>query len=893
MKMLLFEISGYKKLYTGIGLEKITIDFSKSKNPICLIIGPNGSGKSSLEEAMHPLPDSNDNFLEGRPAYKKIVYDNGYSIYIDNSVNERGVRQQAKAYIKKITMDGEIELNPNGNITSYKELLESELEIDGSFIALSRLSSENRGMADKKPAERKRLLNTIVPNMDVYNAINKTIVKRSTIFKSMINSLTTKIDSIGNPEQLNSTLVSLNNRLVKLESYKNEIIASISENEAKIKILDPDSSIQKLYEEVSNKLNEVKSQLNSIDIDKYKNLIDCDFNIESLNSKYKTIGDMITKYKLEIDSLDERINNLLISKEEDVKIIQTKIEKLNVLKADLNIEELESKIKYYTSIIEDGYKIADIIGIDPDKVSKDEFLSGLNVLEDIQSIVNNFKSGVDLQIVKSAIGYIRNGDDPIKDLHCNEKEIEECNNEIEILKNEIRDMDILLSKMEILKHRPNTCNDNECYFIKDAYEASLQYSEDEYKIKVDKLNFYVKKLSQEKDFQVFLKDIIECYNSIKVIIRNISNYNSILKKLPCGDIYSNIDKILEKIEINDIFEEIDIMKSWKDNANILETIKIAKDTLYKLNTDYEVYKSKNSVIEELDKEISSMNIKLDSIRSDIDNKMNKSQELQSRIINLQNTLSIVNESIIILNKYNELDSIRIDCENKISTVQANMNQITLCINVINNLNQVLNNTYNEIKSVTDDRDRIKYSLSVLEDYKSELKLYQEKFEVIETIKYYSSPSTGIQTLFIKLYMANTLNLANTLLSNLFEGELVLEPYVIDESNFRIPVINGGMYIDDISSCSTAQKSLIAMILSFTMLKQSSGTFNILRLDEIDGGLDTNNRIQFMTVLKELMNILSVDQLIMVSHNNELSTEDVDIILLKDTGVNYNNIIWRN
>ena len=84
-----------------------------------------------------------------------------------------------------------------------------------------------------------------------------------------------------------------------------------------------------------------------------------------------------------------------------------------------------------------------------------------------------------------------------------------------------------------------------------------------------------------------------------------------------------------------------------------------------------------------------------------------------------------------------------------------------------------------------------------------------------------------------------------------------------------------------------------MILSFTMLKQSSSTFNILRLDEIDGGLDTNNRIQFINVLKELMNILSVDQLIMVSHNNELSTENIDKIVLKDTGINYDNVIWRN
>ena len=42
-----------------------------------------------------------------------------------------------------------------------------------------------------------------------------------------------------------------------------------------------------------------------------------------------------------------------------------------------------------------------------------------------------------------------------------------------------------------------------------------------------------------------------------------------------------------------------------------------------------------------------------------------------------------------------------------------------------------------------------------------------------------------------------------------------------------------------------------------------------------------------------MDILDVAQLLMVSHNNELPLDDVDIILLKDIGQNYNNVIWRN
>lgn len=896
MKMLLFEIVGYKKLLTGIGKEKISIDFSKATHNICLIVGPNGSGKSSLLEAMHPLPDSNDNFIEGRLAYKKIVYDNGYSIYIEHGVNDKGVRQQTKAYLKKHTVDGTIELNPNGNITSYKELLESELEIDGSFVALSKLSSEDKGLADKRPAERKKLLNSVVPNMDVYNAINKTIVKRSTIFKSMINSLTTKIDNIGNPKQLQSTLVSLNNRLVKLEQYKNELVASISENEAKIKLIDPDTSIQKLYEQVSKELEQIKIDISNLRLENYHNrikgTIQCAFDLDSLTEQYKIFNDSITKKKSDIDMMNERIKDLLLDREEEIKIVKTKTEKMNMLTADLDVTDLQRQIDQYTKIIEEGYNVTNIIGIDPDKVSKDEFLSGMNVLEDIQSIMNNFKSGVDYDVLCNAVNACRENVDLIRIYNENLSNLDLTTNELDVLKEQYREMSLLETRVKILDNRPKNCNDDTCFFIKDAVEASNLYS----KQKMDKIATDIR--DKEEQIKLYKQNIeigkvvIECYNNIQVIIRNIKNYNTILRKLPYGDIYGDVDKILDRIETCN-FSEIELMQEWKNNANLLETIKIAKDTLYKLQTDYKIYQSKNSVIEELLEEIQSINIKVDSIQKDIDDRKDLLDRIQNEVIQHENILAILKETIEVTKENDRLVSRKIDCENKIKTVQTNMDIITTALNNINSLNLLLNKTYEDIKQITDDRDKIKYSLSVLESYKAELKEYQEKHEVIETIKYYSSPSTGIQTLFIKLYMANTLNLANKLLSNLFEGELILEPYVIDEENFRIPVINGGMYIDDVSSCSTAQKSLIAMIISFTMLKQSSSIFNILRLDEIDGGLDTNNRIQIIYTMRELMDILDVAQLLMVSHNNELPLDDVDIILLKDNGQNYNNVIWRN
>ena len=143
-------------------------------------------------------------------------------------------------------------------------------------------------------------------------------------------------------------------------------------------------------------------------------------------------------------------------------------------------------------------------------------------------------------------------------------------------------------------------------------------------------------------------------------------------------------------------------------------------------------------------------------------------------------------------------------------------------------------------------------------------------------------------------MNKIIAIANDLLSMLFEGEFILQPFIINENEFRIPCIGSGLMHDDISSMSTAQKCMISMILSFSLLYQSSTKYNIIKLDEIDAFLDTNNRGYFITLLDQLMGLLKCEQCFIVSHNTELSSYACDVILLKNP--NYiqsgsENIIW--
>ena len=186
----------------------------------------------------------------------------------------------------------------------------------------------------------------------------------------------------------------------------------------------------------------------------------------------------------------------------------------------------------------------------------------------------------------------------------------------------------------------------------------------------------------------------------------------------------------------------------------------------------------------------------------------------------------------------------------------------------------------ELDPIEEQKKDIENKLMLLANYQSEYSEYKEKFEIIDKLKKYSSPvSGGIQTLFMSLYMNKTLDLANQLLSMIFNGQYRLLDYIINQDEFRMPFIGNGLVVDDISNGSTSQVCMMGTIINLVLLHQASTKFNITRLDEIDGGLDANNRLMFVAILQQIIQILNIEQLFIISHSVEAALSNVDVIQL--------------
>ena len=882
------------------GLKEIFIDFTKCTHKIILIMGKNGSGKSTIEDALTPFPDPVSKYLPHEEGLKEIEYimNDGteYKIRIEYPINKMGERIQTKAYIEKNVNGNIIELNPNGNIGSYKDVLYNEFYLDSNFIALSQLSVENRGLVEKTPAERKKFVanGAIINSIEVYNNIYTTLNKRSSIFKSMINSIVAKIDSIGNEENIVSTLVSLDNRIKRLEINKNQLTKELSDVESIVKLTDPNGELQHKYSTLQVKIKSIQDELDTIDLflkqidSKSKNepyslmtsLENCILYEKELNRK-------IIKLQSEIDQTKDQIQSSLVSREEESKSINLKVTRLKALQSEYNYQDLLEEMKKTKKNISDDLAMFQSIGVSPETtISKDEFVTGLNTLKLLKEQVDIIRSYHYDSEIQVAVDYELNGKSIMDDIHKVESKIDELTLQKMEVRENIKYYNGLMDRLDILDQRPETCTIDTCSFIKDALDAKKEQPEikleELYELQKDLIVQYEKFSEKES----FLKNVSKVSYSIQIIIRYINNNRTILDKLPNGHIFSDENEFLNRLLNGSTFDDINILYQYIDQANVFEDYKYNLEVLKSLESEYKIYQSKTIIIEEIENDIESIQIKLDKITKEIDT---KNQIILEKQKELQRSHSCIEVLINTKDKYihkKELESSLREKLSELESIANKMKEIEESIQRINTINQSILNIDNELIPIKNERDKLKFSMDRLVEYKSELQVYQDKYEKIELIKKYSSPSkAGIQNLFIEVYMGQTLNLANQLLSKLFNGTLELDRYIINDKEFRIPCksLESSIVNDDISSCSTAQKCMISMIISFALLKQGSTKYNILRLDEIDGGLDQDNRAMFIDVLNEIMDIMEVQHCIMISHSSEAVLEDTDIILLSPVG----------
>lgn len=877
MKLLSIRLENYIGIYNGRGDNILEVDLSQSTSNIVIIRGANGSGKSTLLKALSPIQDDNSAIipgLEGKKTLRYLYNNELYEILYIHPAKADGSRGQVKMQVYKGM--NRVELNPTWNVTSGKDIIFDLFNLDANFLTLSQLSSEDRGLADKKPAERKKFVNSIINGIEVYNNMYKVITKKYSTFKNMISTISSKINQIGNIEELNSRYANITRQVEDVSRERDKAVIETSKIDAEIGILTRDNNLEEFYkinEEIRENIDYIraskaqvinlsKGELSSEDLNELQTII---------NSSLRTFDKDIAKWKAEESVAKVRIESIAKDKEDTFKSLQTKITKRGTLldggfsDSDLNLyKDTKEKIAVLDN---------DISNLNSSIKTLSEAEALVNAMDMIVPVIDSLYNGLDVtprkdkyDFVKTTLGNDGKYVDQTIELT---RTYNEVSREVTELESEVLAYEILFDKAKSLALRPKECKIDDCSFVKEAIEASSKDPE-------NRINQINKEISESKTLLKSIEKDIESFKELYDFNRRFTNLHGMVL---------SFRKLLEKspvkyiIDPHSLLASLDHMETLMADFNqirgiynIMVTKSNYEDIIESLKEPAAKYEANKALIDELDSDIASLKDKLTTI----DNQLMTEKDAISETTT---DIALIEFKIEVYTKCKSLVDECIGLEARNDELQGQINSLSDVAYKVKDLEVQMveskaraDRLNDDLNAILNERDKIASNKTLLEDYLRDLALYNKNFSILETIRYYLSPTTGIQTVFMRTYMGNIILKANELLSLIFNGQFIIQPFVINESEFRIPCLGNGLVNDDISSMSTSQICMISMILSFAILANSSTDYNILKLDEIDGGLDTENRIQFIGLLKQLITMVGCEQCFLISHNMEYDAD---------------------
>lgn len=885
MRLRKLYLKNYANIYNALGRYEINIDFTKCKNSILVIRSENGSGKSSIINELHPFFSNTNTWLPDVPIVKEIEFalDDGTILNIlYNGYSAKETKsKQSRCYIKRIYPDGNIiELNPNGNITSGKDIISSLLDINDDYILLSSLSANSKGIGAMRPGERKKFLSLIISSLDPYAKLYKMINQKYAILKSMIQSLNVKISQLGNIDIIESEIKKNIQELKFLEDKKEAIIKQKAEIIANMNILLKDGNPMDLYNSYLSTKIELKQALEEIPQDILN------FNENELYDLEK----QYTKIESKFEVLTEQLNELL-NKENNIRNELTEYEiKLKALFDQNILNELKERLEKSKENLKLYKYYFDSLGFKSyENITEEEYIIAINAMEKFNQSIMVIGNSYSVKVINEAIQYINKEYKIIS----YQNMIEEYKNQIEQIKEKINEQKNLQIKAKDYTNIPENCNHiNDCPFITTIVNSkNLMLSERDYQHLIDKLNELINSLHAAEDAAEEQANIVKCISDIKFIYNYILSMKNILNKFPNTDKINSSSHIIHCIQ-NSIQINLNL-DLYKEYTNYISLISHCK-------TDIKLYEEKIQIMLNSSKESWKLQQTIELKNNELENIVNKKLQLLTNYNEIKNLkeqlelkLSNMKNSKLMKETYNQTIS-------KLNEVNSHIKELYDAAMKYNEYNSNLvklkeeenNLTLASIPQLKHDIDQANYQLLLYDQYKKEYAYYSDIYDKLEIVRQ-STSIHGIQSDIMDIQMSQMINLINQLAAMMFGSRFILQKFEINSDNFNIPVFDKETEEtrSDISLMSNSQLSQLSMIISFVLLYNASKNYNIIRLDEIDNNLDNDNRMQFFNLINLIMEILHFDQCIMISHNYELDLFNCDLIItrIQNTEI-YNSIL---
>lgn len=844
MKITYLKLKNIAGLYVGSGLNDLEIDFNKSMNKIVAIIGKNGDGKSCLISTLTPFAyttslDERSSLplvLTGKDGYKEIRYKNNEDIYIiKHYFKATKETHSVKSYFMK---NGE-ELNENGNVTSFNDLVYMHFGLTQEMMRLIRIGSNVNSFITLTPARRKEYIGKIIEEIDIYMNIYKKISDDLRVIKTMLQANNTNLynchisDIVVEEEKLATFKKTIKN----CEKDRDQIVSKIS----KINALIQDNDI----DELRRRQSEAKMSLN----------------------EFHNMEEMISKRSLTGVSLDEIIKKRY-------ELSNTKI-------------DLQAKINSFRLTIDSVYNNIERLEASIKKITSD------NDLQSLMNVINSLKESIDnTHPTVMNFVYLGSTSDEVYGMFT---KLQSCN--------QISQMLLTLSDRSIntyLKLKMEKRNIRS--WLQDQSQKKLsRLNTDDIKVLMDKVfqnddivtpncdteyrdcPFYrfhdiISEIHDKMEEETFDDETL---HGIQIIMNNIDNTINILIEISSVNIPDRVkDELCEKNMLERLGKRMTFfnLSDLQEYLTILREYEIYKQNCEKLKqAEHQLIMYRKSGVDGQVEEIKHQRELIDQYNGEI-------HKLQQEISDVDNKMNQLDSDVALLTKYNDSMKYKSMFESTLASTEKILKPLENAANERTELNFALKQISGLIDMNRENQRLLETKIGEYNRLVEEGKKLSKKNKDLLIIQEAVSTKKGIPVLYMKRYLNKIQKLSNELLSLIYDGEFILGQFNVTTDTFEVPYIKNGKKVPDLKYASQSEVALGTMALSFALANNATGIYNILLIDELDAGLDSNNRSSFLKMLYAQMEELNAEQVFIISHNlSQMTNIPMDCIRLSDTG----------
>lgn len=648
------------------------------------------------------------------------------------------------------------------------------------------------------------------------------------------------------------------------------------------------------------KANEVKLE-NHPDSEKLKKdiketeglLKDYKENLKQVNIQLGEINKVDDK---KLNNKKEKIKKLKKENENASKLI-TLIEEefYNEKSVQFNLNEIENKVDNYDRKIKE---------IKEELKSKNKDL--LKNKKELKSLSDVKKNTEQIKTIKKKI---ENTDQEVKDIDIDLSreefrdginKLQKIMTELELIRDNLSDKKLL--KKDIDKDYFDKLL-NEKKKIKSDLKDELKDKNDEYhKVNNKGLAFMADKtIPKACDMKCDLKDL---YNQAKSDNKAINKLEKEIEKLKedineatveVNKINRDIEWLKKTVQLIDEVKEIEVFLN-KDNVfsnlkadSIIDVLKNSTVDKNKKRIemrveqirryyDYKEYKSKLDSMSEMSNRENKLYEKYKDSLKDI---KDKKEELNSKLDDHQKEKSKLKDKIDKINKKSEDDYLLMNMdketlekhikenEESIDEIEKEVKDLEEKIKHLEELKESENKIQANIQSVENRLDDLKSKKSVMEHLEEEYVRLSKEEKISYAVREVLRIHLPIKVM--DSFLENVKIYANEFLetSNL---PYRVSNFDISDSEFRIEALKNGRVVDDVKKMSKGESALMSLAISFgkQRVMSSLDKYKIISLDEVDSYLKEEKKEIFKDIVLKQKEIFNLDQVFIVTHNENFT-----------------------